>query len=101
MKVVPAFHSAVEAVEGYGEQMSGLNTVIRMWGNPPDVPAQKAVWLASSATDGKTGLEVNVLGPRLIVGGAVREMLRRVSGRPPKYPDVKVSDVPAEPVTQA
>lgn len=91
----------VEAIEGYGEQMSGLNTVIRMWGNPPEVPAQKAVWLASSATDGKTGLEVNVLGPRLIVGGAVREMLRRVTGRPPKYPDVKVSDVPAEPATQA
>jgi len=99
--VVTDMLTDVEAVEGYGEQMSGLNTVIRMWGNPPEVPAQRAVWLASSATDGKTGLEVNVLGPRLIVGGAVREMFRRLGGRPPKFPDVRVANVAPEGAAQA
>jgi glucose 1-dehydrogenase len=85
----------VEAIEGYGEQMSPLNTVIRMWGNPPDVPAQKAVWLASAATDGKTGLEVNILTPRLLVGGALRELGRRLTHRPDRISDVKVTNVPA------
>ena len=32
--------------------------LIRAIGKPPEIPARKAVWLASSATDGKTGLYV-------------------------------------------
>jgi glucose 1-dehydrogenase len=83
----------VEAIEGFEQQMSALNTVIRMWGNPPDVPAQKALWLASSATDGKTGLEVNVLTPGLLIGGALREAARRLLRRPVTIPDVKVTKV--------
>ena len=85
----------VEAVEGYGREMSGLNSVIRMWGNVPDVPARKAVWLASSATDGKTGLEVSVLTPGLLVGGALRELGRRMMRRSKRVLDIKVTEIPA------
>jgi len=53
-----------------------------MWGNPPEVPAERAVWLASSATDGRTGLEVRVLRPTVIVGGLLRELGRRLMRRP-------------------
>ena len=86
----------VEAVEGYEKKLSALNTVIRMWGNPPDVPAQKALWLASPATDGKTGLEVSILTPRLLIGGALREMTRRLMRRPTTIPDIKVTQVQDE-----
>lgn len=72
----------VDVVPGYESSVSRLGSVIRLWGNQPPVPAQKAVWLASTATDGKTGLEVHVLNRSAVVGGLVREGLRRVTRRP-------------------
>ncbi len=47
----------VQAIEGFEEKVRPLETVTRLWANPADVPAAQAVWLASAATDGKTGLE--------------------------------------------
>ncbi len=83
----------VEVVQGYGEKVNGLNTVIRLWANPPEVPAKKAVWLASSATDGKTGLNVSVLTPRVMVMGLVKEVLRKLSGKPSPTPAVHIREV--------
>jgi glucose 1-dehydrogenase len=84
----------VEAIEGYGQQMSTLNTIIRMWGNYPEIPARKAVWLASSATDGKTGLEVNILTASLLAGGALRELARWLTRRPSTLNDINVTELP-------
>ncbi len=84
----------VEAIEGYSQRMSPLNTVLRMWGNPAEVPARKAVWLASSETDGKTGLEVNILNSGLFISGALREGWRRLTHQPPSLEDIKVSSIP-------
>ena len=89
----------VEAIEGYGSQMSPLNTVINLWANLPEVPARKAVWLASSATNGKTGLEVSILTPGLMIGGALRELGRRLMRQPERIADVTITNIPAvEPV---
>ncbi len=71
----------VEAIAGYEDRMKPFETITRMWGNPPEVPAKRAVWLASSATDGKTGTEIQVLGFGLVVSGAVRELFRRIFTR--------------------
>lgn len=71
----------VDAIEGFEERMRPFETITRMWGNPPAVPAKRAVWLSSAATDGKTGIEVRVLGPRVIVTGALRELIRRTARR--------------------
>jgi hypothetical protein len=46
------------------------------------VPAEKAVWLASAATDGRTGLEVTQSGIGHYALGAVREGLRLALRRP-------------------
>lgn len=75
--------SQVEAITGYAEKMRPLETVSRMWGNPPEVPAAKAVWLASAATDGRTGLEINVLSPQVIVRGLLRELKLRLTRQVP------------------
>lgn len=53
--------SNVHALSGYEKKMNPLRFVAMLWGNDADVPAQKALWLASSATDGKNGLQVTVL----------------------------------------
>ena len=87
--------SKVDAIEGFGQQIAGLNTVINLWGNPPEVPARKAVWLASAATDGKTGLEISVLTPRLLIGGALRQLGRWVTHQPNRIKDVNVTEIPA------
>lgn len=71
----------VVAVAGYEERLTPLTTVMEMWANPPEIPAERAVWLASSATDGRTGLEIKELDLIHILSGIVRQGLRRLSGR--------------------
>jgi NAD(P)-dependent dehydrogenase (short-subunit alcohol dehydrogenase family) len=51
----------LESMPGYEARLKPLSTVIQLWANEPEVPAEKALWLASSATDGKTGLAATVL----------------------------------------
>ena len=73
----------VEVVPGYAEKVKPLETVVRIWGNPPGVPAARLVRLASSATDGKNGMIVRELTIAAQVKGVMREGLRRLLKRPP------------------
>jgi NAD(P)-dependent dehydrogenase (short-subunit alcohol dehydrogenase family) len=74
--------------------------LIRAAGKKPEVAARKALWLASSATDGKTGLDVSV-GSRLsFLLGFLREGLRRLlrlSSRPVEM-NVKIIPSAFEPL---
>jgi len=71
-----------EVIAGYERRIQPLKTVMRMWAFEPEVPAEKAVWLASAATDGRTGLEVEQAGIGHYVLGALREGVRLVLRRP-------------------
>lgn len=53
--------------------------LIRAASKPIEVPARKALWLASAATDGRTGLEVRAGSMIAILFGFVKEGLRRLS----------------------
>ncbi len=86
--------SNLEAIDGYATKMNPLRFVTRLWANPPEVPAQKAVWIASTATDGKTGLQVRVLTPRFLATGLLREAGRRVTGRAEPLEPLQVKVVP-------
>jgi len=85
----------LQAVQGYEKKLKPLETVIRLWANPPEVPAQKALWLASAATDGKTGLYVNVLDRSRLIKGIVREAQRRLTRRPAPDTSLQISVVPS------
>lgn len=85
----------IDVVEGYGRRLAPFKTILRLWANPPEVPARKAVWLASTATDGRTGLEVKVLTPRRMLGGLLREGWRRLTRRPADPIDVDIRMVPS------
>jgi glucose 1-dehydrogenase len=89
-----ALLTRVEALEGYEARLKPLETVLRLWANPPEVPAAKAVWLAGAATDGRTGLEVKVLTPTALVGGILREGVRRLLRRPAPAVEINVHSVP-------
>lgn len=85
-------------VKGYENNVNTFRKIARLWSNSPEVPAKKAVWLASSATDGRTGLEVNLIGPRSLIAGVVREALRLLLGRSDSLSNIEVSTI--EPVLE-
>jgi NAD(P)-dependent dehydrogenase (short-subunit alcohol dehydrogenase family) len=69
--------------------------LIRAAGKKPEVAARKALWLASSATDGKTGLDVSV-GSRLsFLLGFLREGLRRLLRLPTRPVVMNVKAIPS------
>jgi NAD(P)-dependent dehydrogenase (short-subunit alcohol dehydrogenase family) len=86
----------LDVIEGWEQKVSPLRAVMRLWANPPDVPAQRALWLASPATDGKTGLNVNVLNRRALVGGLFREAGRRLRGAPGIDNSLEITSVPSQ-----
>jgi len=81
----------LEVVEGHQARLAVFPAILRMWAKPPEVPARRAVWLASSATDGKTGLTVRVSSPWSLLAGAAREGARALLGRPARPIGLHVS----------
>jgi NAD(P)-dependent dehydrogenase (short-subunit alcohol dehydrogenase family) len=69
--------------------------LIRAIGKPPEVPARKALWLASSATDGKTGLDVHVGSGASIMLGFLQEGLRGLLRRPGPQVELNVRVIPS------
>jgi NAD(P)-dependent dehydrogenase (short-subunit alcohol dehydrogenase family) len=69
--------------------------LIRAGGKIPDVPAQKALWLASSATNGKTGLDVRVGSNISFMIGFLREGLRKLLHLPTRKIDVEIDLIPS------
>jgi NAD(P)-dependent dehydrogenase (short-subunit alcohol dehydrogenase family) len=82
-----------EVIAGSEDKLKVFPTIVRMWAKPAEVPAKKAVWLASPATDGKTGIEGNVFSTGLMVSGALREFWRNLTGRKPVTNEVDMKTV--------
>ena len=84
----------VEVVRGHEDRLAAFPTVVRMWARPPHVPARKLVWLASPATDGRTGLHIRATGPVHLLVGLLGETWRRLgrsSGAPAPLEMVSLS----------
>lgn len=84
----------VDVIEGSEDRLKAFPTVVRMWAKPPEVPARKALWIASSATDGKTGLLVNLFSPWSALKGAAREGLRVLLKKPVSGPEINLRQIP-------
>jgi hypothetical protein len=67
-----------------------------MLAKPVEVPAQKAVWLASCATDGKTGLLVSLFSPWTMLVGALKEGWRALLKRPEPPLDLRIRVIPID-----
>jgi hypothetical protein len=72
----------IDVIAGYEERVKPFETIIRMWAKPPSAATGKAVWLASQATDGRTGLEVRAMGTLGFVSGILREVIMRLLRKP-------------------
>ena len=88
--VITEMLTRVDAIAGFEEKVLPLNTVIRFLGNLPEVPAQKVVWMASSATDGKNGLMVNFLSFGRMMAGVGKELWRWITRGPITTPTIMV-----------
>jgi NAD(P)-dependent dehydrogenase (short-subunit alcohol dehydrogenase family) len=88
--------SQVEAITGYEARMKPLETVMRIWANPPSVAAEKAVWLASAQSDGKSGRVVRILSPWTQTAGLLKAGFRVVFRRPGKTYPLNVVSVPSD-----
>jgi NADP-dependent 3-hydroxy acid dehydrogenase YdfG len=86
----------VQVINGHEERLKKFPMVVRMIAKPPELPARKALWLASSATDGKTGLVVNMFSPVVMLQGVLREGLRSLFKRPAPPLDIHITSVPPE-----
>jgi NAD(P)-dependent dehydrogenase (short-subunit alcohol dehydrogenase family) len=90
--------SQVDAVAGFEEKTTVLPFITAMWGNDADVPAEKALWLASAATDGKNGKMVTVLTPWFMLTRALVTGWRKLLHLPIDMMEMSVSAV--EPVRE-
>jgi NAD(P)-dependent dehydrogenase (short-subunit alcohol dehydrogenase family) len=95
----------VTVVDGYERALQGLPSVVALFGRPPERVAEKAVWLASSATDRRTGLQVSPHTRADAAAGLLYGLARRVVGRL-VVPELNVSivapsDFPDMPPRQA
>ena len=85
--------SNVHAVKGYEDQMNPLRFVAMLWGNEADVPAQKALWLASPATNGKSGLMVTVLTTQMMISRLLGLPFRKLLNRSTELLELNVTSV--------
>ncbi len=79
----------IDVIAGYEERLKPFETIIRMWAKPPTAAARRAVWLASPATDDRTGLEVRAIGTLGFVTGFLREVMMQLLRRP--RPEIALS----------
>ena len=83
----------VQVIKGSESGMKPFPKIVRMWAKPAEYPAQKAVWIASEATDGKTGLKISMLTPGLILSGALKEGLRSLFHSSQTDQEIKINTV--------
>jgi NAD(P)-dependent dehydrogenase (short-subunit alcohol dehydrogenase family) len=86
----------VDVIQGYAKRLEPFKTVIRLLGKHPRAAAEKAVWLASSATDGKNGLEARVGGMLSMLGSVISYLGQRLTGRAQKEVDLDINIIPPE-----
>ncbi len=84
----------VEVVSGFEARLSGFENVVSMWAEPPEVPAQRMVWLASAATDGRSELVVHQMTRRSMLSGAVRFLANRLLGKQTSPISISLTSVP-------
>ncbi len=68
----------VEVIEGSEEKLKRFPYIVRLLASPPERPARKVVWIASPATDGKTGRLIGNSSLLTIYGYLICEGLRQM-----------------------
>jgi glucose 1-dehydrogenase len=86
----------IEVFESAQARLDRFPMIVRVLAKPPEVPAARIAKLASSATDGKTGLEVSLVNPVNLWVGFLKEGLRGLFKRPEPPSNIKTTVVPPD-----
>ena len=82
--------------ENHEKRLRGfMPFLIRAGGKKPEIAARKALWLVSSVTDGKTGLDVSVGSQINFLAGFLREGLRSLIRLPARPVEMNVKTIPS------
>ena len=82
--------------ENHEKRLRGfMPFLIRAGGKKPEIAARKALWLVSSVTDGKTGLDVSVGSQINFLTGFLREGLRSLIRLPARPVEMNVKTIPS------
>jgi glucose 1-dehydrogenase len=86
----------VRTFEGYEPRLASfMPFLIRAIGKQPEESARKALWLASPATDGRTGLSVRTGSSFSVPAGFLREGLRRLLRLPERRVEMHIHIQPS------
>ena len=85
----------VDVIEGYEDRLKPMETIVRMWAKPPEIPAQKVVKLASSTSDGTTDKVFQEMNMLSMLTGAAREGFLRLFKRPLEHIPIMTHTVTA------
>jgi NAD(P)-dependent dehydrogenase (short-subunit alcohol dehydrogenase family) len=85
----------IQVIEGYEDRLNAMEQVLRILSQSPEVSAHKAVWLASAATDGKTGLVARETTRAKKLRNALREAFGELFHRPKRPVDLRITSVPS------
>lgn len=85
----------VKVVAGFEGRLKSLASVVQALSQLPEIPVNHAIWLASTATDGRTGLVSREMNSAKVMGRFLRLGFNRLLHQPGRPIEVKVSSVPA------
>lgn len=86
----------LDFIKGYEQNIKIFQMIMGMLAKPPEAAVEKAVWLASAATDGRTGLRISLVGPGVMLKGLLKAAGRKIIGWKSAPIDVEVSLVEPE-----
>jgi len=86
----------LQVIEGYESRLDSMETVMRILSKPPEEPARRAVWLASTETDGRTGLVIRETSPIKMLIGALQELGNNILRRPKRSIKIEITTIPPD-----
>ncbi|MHB9033376.1 MAG: SDR family oxidoreductase [Anaerolineae bacterium] len=72
----------IRVIRGSEARLKVFPTVVRILAQPPEAAARKLAWIATPATDGRTGQIIRGTSTGRMLAGALRELWRAVRRRP-------------------
>lgn len=84
----------LQVIEGSEDRLKVYPTIVRILAKPPEVPAKKVAWIASDATDGKSGKLYNTssFGSMLLM--PINEGIRALRHKPAPDMGIKINVIP-------
>lgn len=88
----------VKVLSGSESLLKQFPMVIKILAQTVEKPAKKAAWIASSATDGRTGTLYNLNSNLPALGNLIRVLLARMSRSDPQLPTVQLDSIVGDPI---